>query len=575
MFRARRALCVLFTFALACSQFAPAAVALPSPASTMHATTAQGASFAIATDHYLASQTGARVLRDGGTAVDAAIAIAYALAVTFPVAGNIGGGGFMLIHLKDGSSHFIDFRETAPAAAYADMYLDARGRPDANRSTIGPLSAGVPGTVAGLEYAREHFGTLSRATLIAPAIAYARGFRIDEADAQLFADERNWLAQFPSTKAVFLRDGKPLREGQILRQPDLEQTLRAISERGVDGFYRGPVARALVASAKGSGGVITLADLAGYRAVARTPLTCARGADTIVTSPPPSSGGVAICEILGIVGPVGPAGGGALRDAANAHLEIEAERRAFADRNTALGDPDFVHAPVAQLLNPAYLARQRASITPTAATPSSEIPGFGVHEGHNTTNFSVVDAAGNAVDVTYTLNNGFGSGFVAAGTGVLLNDEMDDFTSKPGAPNMFGLVQGTANAIAPGKRPLSSMMPTIVLDANGNPVLIAGAEGGPRIITAVLDIVRDVIDFHESISEAVAQARVHMQWLPDLVYAEPGAFAPEVLAKLRTMGYRFKFEGAGSGANAIAVASDGTRTAAHDPRTPTGSAIAR
>jgi gamma-glutamyltranspeptidase/glutathione hydrolase len=240
-----------------------------------------------------------------------------------------------------------------------------------------------------------------------------------------------------------------------------------------------------------------------------------------------------------------------------------------------LGDPDFVHAPVVQLLNPAYLARQRASITPTSATPSSEIPGFGGHEGHDTTNFSVVDAAGNAVDVTYTLNNGFGSGFVAAGTGVLLNDEMDDFTSKPGAPNMFGLVQGTANAIAPGKRPLSSMMPTIVLDANGNPVLIAGAEGGPRIITAVLDIVRGVIDFHESVSEAVAQPRVHMQWLPDLVYAEPGAFAPEVLAKLRAMGYRFKFEGAGSGANAVAVATDGTRTAAHDPRTPTGSAIAR
>ena len=436
----------------------------------------------------------------------------------------------------------------------------------------GRLSAGVPGTVAGLEYAREHFGTLSRAALIAPAIAYAQGFRIDAADAQLFADERDWLAQFPSTKAVFFRDGKPLQEGQILRQPDLERTLRAISERGVDGFYQGPVARALVASAKGAGGIITLADLARYRAVERAPLTCARGTDTIVTSPPPSSGGVAICEILGIVGPVD---GGTLRDAANAHLEIEAERRAFADRNTALGDPDFVHAPVAQLLNPAYLARERASIAPAAATSSSEILGFGGHEGHNTTNFSVVDAAGNAVDVTYTLNNGFGSGFVAAGTGVLLNDEMDDFTSKPGSPNMFGLVQGTANAIAPEKRPLSSMSPTIVLDANGNPVLIAGAEGGPRIITAVLDIVRGVVDFHKSVFAAVAQPRVHMQWLPDLVYAEPRAFAPNVLTKLRAMGYRFKFEGAGSGANAVAVAPDGTKTAAHDPRTPTGSAIAR
>jgi gamma-glutamyltranspeptidase/glutathione hydrolase len=569
--RAQRALCVQVAFALAFSQFATA-VAPPSPPSTIHATTARGVSFAVATDHYLASQTGARVLRDGGTAVDAAIAVAYALAVTFPVAGNLGGGGFMLVHLKDGSSHFIDFRETAPAAAYADMYLDARGRPDSARSTIGPLSAGVPGTVAGLEYAREHFGTLSRAALIAPALAYSQGFRIDAADAQLFADKRDWLAQFPSTRAVFLRDGKPLREGQLLRQPDLERTLRAISERGVDGFYRGPVAHALVDSAKASGGVITLADLARYRAVERAPLTCARGADTIVTSPPPSSGGVAICEILGIVG---PADGGRLRDTATAHLEIEAERRAFADRNTALGDPDFVQAPVAQLLNPAYLARQRASIAPTAATPSSEIPGFGSHEGHNTTNFSVVDTAGNAVDVTYTLNNGFGSGFVATGTGVLLNDEMDDFTSKPGSPNMFGLVQGTANAIAPGKRPLSSMSPTIVLDANGNPVLIAGAEGGPRIITAVLDIVRSVIDFHEGVSGAVAQPRVHMQWLPDLVYAEPGAFAPDAQAKLQAMGYRFKFESAGSGANAVAVAPDGMKTAAHDPRIPTGSAVAR
>ena len=248
----------------------------------------------------------------------------------------------MLVHLKGGSSHFIDFRETAPAAAYADMYLDARGRPDSDRSTIGPLSAGVPGTLASLEYAREHFGTLSRAALIAPAIAYAQGFRIDAADAQLFAGERAWLAQFPSTRAVFLRDGKPLREGQILRQPDLERTLRAISERGVDGFYRGPVANALVASAKGSGGIITLTDLAHYRAIERTPLTCTRGAYTIVTSPPPSSGGVAICEILGIVG---PAGGGTLRDAANAHLEIEAERRAFADRNTALGDPELCTPP--------------------------------------------------------------------------------------------------------------------------------------------------------------------------------------------------------------------------------------
>ena len=564
--RSRIAATLLVVFGLAAGRGAGSA-----PADEPHATTARGAAFAIATDHRLASLTGARILDEGGNAVDAAVAIGYALAATYPAAGNLGGGGFMLVRLKDGSSHFIDFRERAPAAASAGMYLDANGAPDAKRSSVGALSAGVPGTVAGLEYARTHFGTRARAVLLAPAIAYAEGFSLDAADAREFAREGTLLAGFPSSAAIFMHDGVTLGADAQFRQPDLARTLRAISARGVDGFYRGPVARALVAATKAAGGIITLEDMARYRAVERAPLTCNYAGATIVTAPPPSSGGVALCETLGIIG--APAGG-ALRDAANAQLEIEAERRAFADRSSALGDPDFVRVPVAHLLDPAYLAARRASIEPGRATPSSAIAGFASHEGQNTTNYSVVDAAGNAVDVTYTLNAAFGSGFVAGSTGVLLNDEMDDFTSKPGLPNMFGLVQGAANAIAPGKRPLSSMTPTIVLDARGRVVLVAGAAGGPHIITAVLDILRSVVEFHEDVAAAVARPRLHMQWLPDTVYTEDGTFTPEVGDALKAMGYRIK-PGAGSLANAVGIDANGMRTAAHDPRNATGLALAR
>lgn len=536
-----------------------------------HAATAQGKTFALATDQRLASATGASVLRDGGNAVDAAVAIGYALAATYPAAGNLGGGGFMLIHLKNGTSRFIDFREVAPAAARADMYLDANGRPDAERSTVGALSAGVPGTVAGLEYARERYGTRSRQALIAPAIAYADGFTLDGADARVLAQDRELLARFPSTAAIFMRHGATLTANTPLRQPDLARTLRTIARLGSAGFYRGEVARRLVASTRAAGGILSVADLAGYRVRERSPLTCTHAGQTIVTAPPPSSGGVAICETLGIIGETGA---GTLRDLRNAQLEIEAERRAFADRSTALGDPGFVRVPVAQLLDRAYLSRKRASIVAYRATPSAALSGFRMHEGHDTTNYSVVDGAGNAVDVTYTLNNGFGSGFVAAGTGVLLNDEMDDFTSKPGAPNMFGLVQGVANAIAPGKRPLSSMSPTIVLDRSGRVRLVAGAAGGPRIITTTLDIVRSVFDFHETLARAVARPRAHMQWLPDRVFVERDAFTPRVADALRSMGYHVQLGRAGSLANAVGVAADGTRTAAHDPRSATGAAIA-
>jgi gamma-glutamyltranspeptidase/glutathione hydrolase len=537
--------------------------------------TASGAHGAVATDQRLATETGLRILREGGNAVDAAVAIGYTLAVTDPAAGNLGGGGFMLVRFADGGTHFIDFRETAPAAATAGMYLDARGNLVPDLSTVGPLSAGVPGSVAGLEYARERFGTLSRHELLQDAIDDAdRGFVLSDGDAASLHRAESLLVKYPATAAVFAPGGTTLAAGAILRQPELARTLRDIDAQGADGFYTGRVAHALAASARAAGGIITEADLAAYRAVERDPLICAHRGDTIVTSPLPSSGGVAICEVLGILGNAAPQP--PVHSFANVHLEIEAERRAFADRNEQLGDPDFVPSQTDRLLAPAYLAKLRASIAPERATPSSAIGAGGVerHEGHNTTNYAVIDAAGTAVDVTYTLNNSFGSGFVAGDTGVLLNDEMDDFASKPGSPNMFGLVQGTADAIAPGKRPLSSMSPSIVVDGAGRAILAAGAAGGPRIITTTLDIIRAVVDYGEDPALALADPRIHMQWLPDVLYAEPNAFDPSTLARLRSAGYSVEFGRAGSGANAVAVRADGTRVGVHEPRGPAGSALA-
>jgi gamma-glutamyltranspeptidase/glutathione hydrolase len=428
--------------------------------------------------------------------------------------------------------------------------------------------------VAGLEYARERFGTLSRHELLRDAIDDAeRGFVLSDGDAASLQRAQDLLVKYPATAALFAPGGATLAAGATLRQPDLARTLRDIDARGTDGFYAGRVARALAASVRAAGGIITEADLAAYRVVERDPLVCAHRGDTIVTSPLPSSGGVAICEVLGIIGNAVPQP--PVRSFANVHLEVEAERRAFADRNRQLGDPAFVPSQIDRLLEPAYLAKLRASIAPERATPSSALGGgLALHEGHNTTNYAVIDAAGTAVDVTYTLNNSFGSGFVAGDTGVLLNDEMDDFASKPGSPNMFGLVQGTADAIAPGKRPLSSMSPSIVVDGAGRAVLAAGAAGGPRIITTTLDIIRAVVDYGEDPVAALADKRIHMQWLPDILYAEPDAFDPATLARLRAAAYNVQFGRAGSGANAVAVRADGTRVGVHEPRGPAGSALA-
>jgi gamma-glutamyltranspeptidase/glutathione hydrolase len=539
--RASRTVARLVALA-ACLALAPTPVA---------AGTASGAHGAVSTDQRLATQAGIDVLRAGGNAVDAAVAIGYTLAVTYPEAGNLGGGGFMLVRRANGAVRFYDFRETAPAAATAGMYLDAHGHARPEASIVGALAAGVPGTVAGLEAARRADGTMSRHALLAPAIAYAeKGFVLARPDADGIAREWPLLERFPATAAIFGRGGAPLPAGALLRQPALARTLSAIDREGVDGFYRGDVARRFAAGVRAGGGIITAADLAAYRVKVRAPIGCAYRGATIYTAPPPSSGGIAICEITKILGD------GALparRSEADVHAEVEAERRAFADRNTFLGDPDFVAIPLARLLSSEHIAALRATIRPRRATPSTEIaPLVTMHEGHNTTHYSVIDAAGNAVAVTYTLNASFGSGAQAGDTGVLLNDEMDDFTTEVGAPNMFGLVQGAKNAIAPGKRPLSSMSPTIVVRA-GKPILVTGAAGGPRIITTTLDIVRDVVGYGMAIGAAEAEPRMHHQWLPDVI--------------------AFKLRGHLSLANTVG-AHDGVFSAANDPRQASGAALA-
>jgi len=571
--RIAAALAILLAAAPGVAGAAPRAAGDAEPAETGTANgpaVASGRNGAVATDQALATDVGLAVLRSGGNAVDAAVAIGYALAVVYPSAGNIGGGGFMLVRERNGMVRFIDFRETAPARSTATMYLDRRGDVVPELSTVGGLSVAVPGTVAGLELARARYGTRSRGALLAPAIALAAdGWVLRPADADVFAAHAALLRRFPSTMAAFAPSGRLPRAGERLRQPALAATLRAIAREGPAGFARGPVAAAIATADERAGGIVSRADLATYRAVERPPVRCALGTDRIASSPQPSSGGIAICETFGILADLPPAPAGSVRAA---HDLVEAERRAFADRSVALGDPTVVPDPSARLLAPARLRALAAGIAPRRATPSHDLRGAGEHEGRNTTNFAVVDARGNAVDVTYTLNSTFGSGLVAGKTGVLLNDEMDDFASKPGVPNQFGLVQGRGNAIRPGKRPLSSMSPTIASDAAGRVVLVAGAAGGPRIVTTTLRIVRDVLVRHEPVGAAVDAPRLHQQWLPDVVYAEPGALAPGALRALRAEGYEIELGPAESDANAVAVGQRGMRTAAHDPRRPTGGA---
>jgi len=487
---------------------------------------------------HLATQVGVDVLKKGGNAVDAAVAVGYALAVVYPAAGNLGGGGFMTIQLADGRKTFLDFREKAPLAATATMYQDASGNLIKGLSTNGHLAVGVPGTVSGLEMARAKYGTMSRGQLIAPAIGLAdRGFVLDQGDVDMLHTSTEDFRKDAASGAIFLNKGEPFQVGQKLVQKDLAKTLKLVARKGVDGFYKGSVGAALVASSQAGKGIITQADLDQYQTRELAPVECDYRGLHIVSAPPPSSGGVVICEILNVLEgyPLKDLG---FRSAQAVHYQIEAMRHAYVDRNSYLGDPDFVKNPLDRLLDKAYAAKIRAAIDPAKAGVSKDIkPGVEPHEGSNTTHYSIVDQAGNAVSVTYTLNDWFGAKVTAAKTGVLLNNEMDDFTAKIGVPNLYGLVQGEANAIAPGKRPLSSMSPTIVT-RDGKPVMVVGTPGGSRIITAVVHTILNVVDYGMNVQEAVDAPRFHQQWLPESTNVEVNALSPDTRKILVDMGHK-------------------------------------
>ena len=485
-----------------------------------------------------ADEVGVRVLQQGGNAVDAAIAIGFALNAAYPYAGALGGGGFMLIRLADGRTSFIDFREQAPAAATRTMYLDAQG--NLTRDSLeGWRSSGVPGTVRGFELAHKKFGKLSWSADLAPAIALAtNGVPVSYAFAEQLRGSRS-LARDPESTRIWLKGGAFYEAGDRLVLPDLARTLTRISAKGPDEFYTGETATRFAAAMKVNGGLITMADLAAYQAVERTPLTGQYRNYTILASPPPSSGGIGILQMLGMLADTGYEKTGA-ESAASIHYVAEVMRRFYADRNAYLGDPGFVRNPIAALLEPRYIATRRASIDLMKATPSARL-GAGLSTGPEsaeTTHYNVVDADGNAVAVTYTLNGGFGNGITVPGLGFLINNEMDDFTSKPGAANLFGLVQGEANTIAAGKRPLSSMAPTIVLK-DGQLHMLLGGPGGSRIPTAILQVFLNVVDFGMNPQEAVDAPRFHHQWLPDQLSVERG-LSPDALALLRSRGHDVK-----------------------------------
>ena len=489
--------------------------------------------------HRLATHVGVDILKSGGNAIDAAVAVGYTLAVVYPAAGNLGGGGFMTIQLADGRRTFLDFREKAPLAASMNMYLDSDGNVVAGLSTYGHLAVAVPGTVSGMETALAKYGTKSRSQLLAPAIAYAQeGFVLTQSDVDMLAAATDSFRRDAATAAIFLNKGEAFKVGERLQQPDLAKTLRRISEKGADGFYKGRVGAAIVKSSWDGGGILMQADLDRYQTREFPPIECSYRDYLIISAPPPSSGGATLCEMLNILEGV-PLRELGYRSAQAVHYQIEAMRRAFVDRNTYLGDPDFEDNPIDLLLDKGYAAQLRAAISPDkAGVPHDEIFGVDQQEGSNTTHYSIIDRWGNAVSVTYTLNDWFGAKIVAANTGVLLNNEMDDFTIKVGKPNLYGLVQGEANSIEPEKRPLSSMSPTIVVK-NDKPVMVLGTPGGSRIITTVLLTILNVIDYDMDIQEAVDAPRFHQQDLPDTTNIERFAIGPDARALLESWGQHF------------------------------------
>ncbi|NLS52392.1 gamma-glutamyltransferase [Hafnia alvei] len=550
----------------------------------------------VVSSQHLASQVGVDILKLGGNAIDAAVAVGYAQAVVNPCCGNIGGGGFMTIHLANGEDTFINFRETAPAAASANMYLDEKGNVKKGASLYGYLAAGVPGTVLGLDTAQRKYGKLTRQQVMEPAIKLAReGFILNRGDTDILDTTIAKFRDDPEAARIFLRqDGEPLQPGDRLIQTDLANTLESIAQHGPDAFYQGKIPEIVEAAAKKGGGILTAKDFANYRIAETAPITCSYRGYEFVSAPPPSSGGVTLCEILNVLEGYDLKATG-FNSAQTIHTMTEAMRHAYMDRNTFLGDPAFVKNPTEKLLSKEYATEIRKQIQPEIATPSSRVqPGMEPHEKPETTHYSIVDHSGNAVSTTYTINGRFGSVVIAPGTGFFLNDEMDDFTVKVGEQNMYGLVQGATNAIAPGKRPLSSMTPTLVTK-NGKVFMVVGSPGGSRIITITLQTVLNIIDHGMAPQEAVDAPRIHHQWLPDEVYFEQRGLSPDTQKLLQERGYKLVEQtpwGAAElimvglpGAAGVSSESSGNDSAvsgkvregfiygANDARRPSGSAV--
>ncbi len=547
----------------------------------------------VVSSQHLASQVGVDILKMGGNAVDAAVAVGYAQAVVNPCCGNIGGGGFMTIHLADGSDLFLNFREKAPAASTANMYLDAAGNVIKDASLYGYLAAGVPGTVLGLDTAQRKYGRLARAQVMTPAIKLAReGFVLNRADTDILNTTVSRFKNDPEVARIFLRkDGTPLQPGDRLVQKDLARTLEAIAKNGPDAFYKGKIPQAVEAASKKGGGLLTAADFADYTVGESLPVRCEYRGYVFVSAPPPSSGGTTMCQILNTLEGYDLKAMG-FNSAETVHVMAEAMRHAFMDRNTFLGDPAFVNNPLDRLLSKEYAAAIRQKIG-EKATPSSEVqPGMAPHESTETTHYSIVDKDGNAVSTTYTINGRFGAVVIAPGTGFFLNNEMDDFAIKPGVKNLYGLVQGATNAVAPRKQPLSSMSPTLITK-DGKTFMVLGSPGGSRIITITLQTALNVIDHGMGLQEAVDAPRIHQQWLPDEVYFETRALSADTVKILTEKGYKMVEQDPWGAAEAILYGLPGANAAArsspdsavsgkvlpgyvygaNDPRRPSGAAI--
>ncbi|GAA4010816.1 gamma-glutamyltransferase [Hymenobacter fastidiosus] len=521
--------------------------------------------------HPEASRIGVEILRRGGNAYDAAVAVQFALAVALPAAGNIGGGGFLLYRAADGQEGALDFRETAPAAATRDMYLDQQGQVITDLSTLGHLAAGVPGTVAGMEALHKKRGKLPWATLVQPAVDLAaKGLALTQKEATgLTSNQAGFRKYNGSAPLAYLRPAgaRPWQQGDVIRYPDLARTLERIRDQGRAGFYEGPTADFIVAEMQRGRGIITKQDLQAYQPKWRTPLHGQYRGYDVLTFPPPSSGGVALLQLLQMLEPCDLRAAGWHSPAA-VHLITEAQRRVYADRATFLGDPDFGRVPTARLLDKGYTRQRMATTRPHRATASKDMAagtGLPGYESDQTTHYSIVDAQGNAVSCTTTLNGGYGSKVVVAGAGFLLNNEMDDFSAKPGVPNSYGLVGGVANAIAPGKRMLSSMTPAILLQ-NNQLKMVVGTPGGSTIITSVLQAILHVVDYDMPMQQAVAAPRLHHQWLPDQIDVEENALLPMTIDSLRQRGYILKPRSAWGRIDAIRVLPDGRLESGADPR---------